>query len=57
MAPYSVDQIVEIYKLIARLGGPYGIIRQSEFFIYTEKDREAVHRCMDLGYKFPEITT
>lgn len=57
MPPYSVEQIVELYKLLAKLGGPYGIIRQSEFFIYTEKDREAVHRCMDLGYKFPEITT
>ena len=38
-------------------GGPYGIIRQSEFFIYTKKDREAVEKCMDLGLRFPEITT
>lgn len=57
MAPYLVDQIVDLYKLLAKLGGPYGIIRQSEFFIYTKKDREAVERCMELGYKFPEITT
>lgn len=57
MPPYSVKNIVEIYKLMARLGGPYGIIRQSEFFIYTEKDREAVEKCMELDYKFPEITT
>ncbi|ETJ98847.1 HMGL-like protein [Eubacterium nodatum ATCC 33099] len=57
MPPYSVENIVEIYKLMARLGGPYGIIRQSEFFIYTEKDREAVEKCMELDYKFPEITT
>ena len=34
-----------------------GIIRQSEFFVYTKKDREALERCMDLGYRFPEITT
>ena len=26
--PYSVDQIVNIYKLLNKLGGPYGIIRQ-----------------------------
>ena len=32
MPPYSVENIVEIYKLMARLGGPYGIIRQSELF-------------------------
>ena len=57
MAPYSVKQIVDLYKLMARLGGPYGLIRQSEFFIYTKKDREAIDKCMELGYTFPEITT
>ena len=55
--PYTVDQIVDLYKLMARLGGPYGVIRQTEFFVYSEKDREAIRRCMDLGYRFPEITT
>ena len=56
-APYTPDQITEIYKMLARLGGPNGIIRQSEFFVYTKKDREAIDKCMSLGYKFPEITT
>ena len=56
-APYTVDQIVTLYKLLHRLGGENGIIRQSEFFVYTKKDREALIKCMDLGYKFPEITT
>ena len=56
-APYQPQQIVDLYKLLARLGGPNGIIRQSEFFVYTKKDREAVMRCMDLGLPFPEITT
>ena len=56
MAPYTVDQIVHLYKLLSKLGGPYGLIRQSEFFVYTKKDREAVEKCMDLGLKFPEIT-
>ena len=55
--PYTVDEIVEIYKLLARLGGPKGLIRQTEFFIYSKKDREAVEKCQELGYKFPEITT
>ena len=27
--PYSVDQIVKIYKLLNKLGGPYGIILQT----------------------------
>ncbi len=57
MAPYSVQQIVDLFKLMSRLGGPYGLIRQSEFFIYTKKDREAVEKCMELGLRFPQITT
>jgi isopropylmalate/homocitrate/citramalate synthase len=56
-APYSTEEIVDLYKLLSKLGGEKGIIRQSEFFVYSKKDREAVERCMDLGYKFPEITT
>ena len=56
-APYTTEQIVDLYKLLAKLGGDNGIIRQSEFFVYSKKDREAVEKCMDLGYKFPEITT
>lgn len=56
-APYTVEQMVDIYKMMHRLGGPKGIIRQTEFFVYSEKDREALERCMNLGYQFPEITT
>lgn len=55
--PYTVKQIVDLYKLMSRLGGPYGIIRQTEFFVYSEKDRDAISQCMDLGLTFPEITT
>ena len=55
--PYTPDQIVELFKLLSRLGGPYGIIRQTEFFIYSPRDREAIRRCQDLGLRFPEITT
>ena len=55
--PYSVDQIVNIYKLLNKLGGPFGIIRQTEFFIYSKKDREAIEKCMGLDLKFPEITS
>ena len=54
--PYSVDQIVKIYDMMSKLGGPNGVIRQSEFFLYNNKDREAVEKCRELGHKFPEIT-
>ncbi len=56
-SPYSTEQMVEIYKLLHKLGGPNGIIRQTEFFVYSKKDRDAIQRCMDLGFEFPEITT
>lgn len=55
--PYTVEQIVELYKLMSKLGGPFGIIRQTEFFVYSKKDREAIEKCQSLGLKFPEITT
>ena len=47
--PYTVDQIVNIYKYLSRLGGPYGIIRQTEFFIYSKKDREALEKLHGAG--------
>ncbi len=56
-APYTAAQIVDMYKMLHRLGGPNGIIRQSEFFVYTKKDRDAVEKCLELGYEFPEVTT
>ena len=55
--PFTVKQILDLFTLEHRLGGPNGIIRQSEFFVYTSKDREAVEACMNLGYEFPEVTT
>ncbi|MBI5893956.1 MAG: 2-isopropylmalate synthase [Deltaproteobacteria bacterium] len=55
--PYTVKQIVALYKMLNKLGGPNGIIRQSEFFIYTDKDKKAVEECLELGLEFPEITS
>lgn len=56
-APYTVKQIVDLYKMMHRLGGPKGLIRQTEFFVYSQKDREALEKCRELGYEFPAITT
>ncbi|MBQ6583472.1 MAG: 2-isopropylmalate synthase [Mogibacterium sp.] len=55
--PYTVRQVVDIYKMISKLSGPNGIIRQTEFFVYSERDRKAIEKCRELGLKFPEITT
>ena len=38
-SPFTVKQIVDLYKLMSRLGGPKGLVRQSEFFIYSKKDK------------------
>jgi isopropylmalate/homocitrate/citramalate synthase len=54
--PYSVDQIVQLYDMLSKLSGPKGVIRQSEFFLYNTKDREAVEKCRELGHRYPEIT-
>ncbi len=56
-SPFTVEQIVHVFKLLSRLGGPKGIVRQSEFFLYSEKDRQALRACQELGLEFPEITT
>ena len=56
-APYSAEQIVKIFDYMHELGGENGIIRASEFFLYSKKDRDAVYKCMERGYKFPEITS
>lgn len=56
-SPFTVKQITDLFKLMARLGGEKGIVRQSEFFLYSEKDRKAVESCLNLGYKFPEVTS
>ncbi|MBI2843325.1 MAG: 2-isopropylmalate synthase [Armatimonadetes bacterium] len=54
--PYTVEQIVRIYQMLHKLGGPNGVIRASEFFLYSDKDKEAVRKCLELGYKYPEVT-
>ena len=54
--PYTADQIVKIFDFLSKLGGPNGVIRQSEFFLYSRKDKEAVEKCLALGLRYPEIT-
>jgi isopropylmalate/homocitrate/citramalate synthase len=54
--PYTPQQIADIFDFMHRMSGPNGVIRQTEFFLYSEKDREAVRLCMERGYRYPEIT-
>ncbi|MFA9435061.1 MAG: cache domain-containing protein [Deltaproteobacteria bacterium] len=54
--PYTVQQIENIFDLLHRLSGANGVIRQTEFFLYSKRDRESVERCLAKGYRYPEIT-
>ncbi|MHC4631839.1 MAG: 2-isopropylmalate synthase [Planctomycetota bacterium] len=54
--PFKPKQILKIYDLLHEIDGGTGLIRQCEFFLYSERDREAVELCKERGYKFPEVT-
>ncbi|MDL2279632.1 histone-lysine N-methyltransferase [Desulfovibrio sp. OttesenSCG-928-G11] len=54
--PYTVKQILDIFDLLHELGGRSGLIRASEFFMYSDKDRKAIEACRARGYGFPQIT-
>ncbi len=54
--PFTPQQVADLYTFLHRLGGRSGLIRQSEFFLYTKRDRDAVEKCRELGFEFPEIT-
>lgn len=53
----TVEQIVKIYDYLHELDNGSGIIKQTEFFLYSDKDRKAVEKCIEKGYDFPEITS
>ncbi len=57
MTSMNTDQMVRLFELLHELDNDSGIIKQTEFFLYSQKDRKAVEECMEKGYKFPEITS
>lgn len=54
--PYTVKQILSIYDMLHELGGRSGLIRASEFFMYSEKDRQAIEACRAREYAYPQVT-
>jgi isopropylmalate/homocitrate/citramalate synthase len=54
--PYKPGQILRIYDLLHEIDGGAGLIRQCEFFLYSDRDRQAVELCKARGYEYPEIT-
>ncbi|GAJ01954.1 unnamed protein product, partial [marine sediment metagenome] len=39
-----------------KIDGGSGLIRQCEFFLYSDRDKKAVELCKERGYRYPEIT-
>jgi isopropylmalate/homocitrate/citramalate synthase len=54
--PYKPEQVLRIYDLLHAIDGGAGLIRQCEFFLYSERDRKAVELCKARGYRYPEVT-
>ena len=54
--PFTPEQILRVYDLLHQIDGGTGLIRQCEFFLYSNRDRKAVELCKERGYKYPEIT-
>ncbi|MCL2389767.1 MAG: 2-isopropylmalate synthase [Elusimicrobia bacterium] len=57
ITPLTVEQISTLFDFLHKLGGPNGMVRQTEFFLYTDKDKAAVRKCQEKGYEFPQITS
>lgn len=56
-ALFPVDARLEYYDLLHRLDNGTGRIDRMEVFIYQERDQWTLHRLIDKGYDFPEVTT
>ncbi|HHT9146911.1 MAG: 2-isopropylmalate synthase [Clostridiales bacterium] len=56
-SPYTVQQISTLFDMLHKMDKGSGIIKTSEFFIYSKKDREAVEACIAKGYEFPQVTS
>jgi isopropylmalate/homocitrate/citramalate synthase len=54
--PYTPQQILRVYDLLHEIDGGTGLIRQCEFFLYSNRDREAVQMCKARGFQFPQVT-
>lgn len=57
MSAFTVEQIEKLFDFMHQINNGTGLIRTSEFFLYSEKDRQAVYKCMEKGYDFPQITS
>ena len=51
--PYTPEQVLRIYDLLHKIDGDTGLIRQCEFFLYSDRDRKAVELCKAARLQIP----
>ena len=56
-ALFPVETRLAYVDLLHRLDNGTGRINRLETFIYQDRDQWALHKLLDRGYEFPEITT
>ncbi|RLI64606.1 MAG: 2-isopropylmalate synthase [Candidatus Asgardarchaeum californiense] len=54
--PYTLEQRIKLFDFLHELGGPKGVIKMTEFFLYTKRDKETVKACLSKGYEYPRVT-
>jgi citrate (Re)-synthase len=55
-AAYTADQILHVFDLLHKLDNDTGLVRKTEFFVYSELERRIIRSCLDRGYRYPEAT-
>jgi isopropylmalate/homocitrate/citramalate synthase len=55
--PYTTEQMTYIYDKLHEMDNGAGLIRQTEFFLYSRQDRDAAEKCLEKGYEFPKVTS
>ncbi len=55
--PYTTEQMTYIYEKLHEMDNGAGLIRQTEFFLYSKQDRDAAMKCLEKGYEFPQVTS
>ncbi len=47
--PYTPQQVLNIFDFLHKIDNDTGLIRQTEFFLYSPRDRKALDLCRSRG--------
>ena len=54
LRPFTVNEALAIYEVLNKINGSGDVIRSTELFLYTNRDREIVKAVKDSGFKYPK---